>query len=65
VEVATTYDAIAQQFSGCNAPASPALAPGGCLAGAKRFCQVNNHYAGFGPVANGTGQNTTVICLDL
>jgi hypothetical protein len=39
--------------------------PGGCLAGAKRFCQANGHYAGLGPVANGTGLNTTVICLDL
>jgi hypothetical protein len=64
VEVATTYDAIAVQFSGCNGPGSPGATPGGCLAGAKRLCQSLNYYAGFGPVANGTGQNTTVICLN-
>jgi hypothetical protein len=64
-EVATTYDALAQQLPGCNASSIPATAPGACEAAAKRFCQNDNHYSGFGPVANGTGTATTVICLDL
>jgi hypothetical protein len=63
--VATSYDALAQQVPGCNGPGVPATAPGACLAAAKRFCQVNNHFSGFGPVENGLGQGTTVVCVDL
>jgi hypothetical protein len=63
--VATSYDALAQQLPGCDGPSVPAAAPGACLAASKRFCQANNHYSGFGPVANGLGLGTTVICVDL
>ena len=62
--VNTTYDALAQNFSGCSGPTSPTTAPGGCLSAAKRFCGANGHLSGFGPVSNGAGQATTVICLD-
>ena len=61
--VQTTYDALAQVFSGCSGPTSPSTAPGGCLAAAKRYCGANGYVSGFGPVSNGSGQNTTVVCL--
>src|SRR5258706_139763 len=63
--VATSYEQLAQQLPGCDGPSVPATAPGACLAASKRFCQNNNHYSGFGPVANGLGLGTTVICVDL
>jgi hypothetical protein len=58
-------DALEKVRSGCAAPTAPSTSPGFCLSAAKRFCGNGGHQSGFGPVTNGSGQATTVICLDL